>query len=150
MSTGNTVRLHRVLRSSPEKVYRAFLEPAAMERWLPPFGFLGRVHHTEPKVGGTFRMSFTNFGTGHSHSFGGEYLELVPNERLRYTDKFDDPNLPGTITVTVSLKKVMCGTELNVEQAGIPEVIPAEMCYLGWQESLEQLAKLVEPDIPNG
>ncbi len=150
MSTGNTVRLHRVLRSSPEKVYRAFLEPSAMERWLPPFGFLGKVHHTEPKVGGTFRMSFTNFGTGHSHAFGGEYLELVPNERLRYTDKFDDPNLPGTITVTVNLKKVMCGTELNVEQTGIPEVIPAEMCYLGWQESLEQLAKLVEPEIPNG
>ena len=150
MSTGNTVRLHRVLRSSPEKVYRAFLEPSAMERWLPPFGFLGKVHHTEPKVGGTFRMSFTNFGTGHSHAFGGEYLELVPYERLRYTDKFDDPNLPGTITVTVNLKKVMCGTELNVEQTGIPEVIPAEMCYLGWQESLEQLAKLVEPEIPNG
>ena len=150
MSTGNTVRLHRVLRSTPEKVYRAFLEPAAMERWLPPFGFLGKVHHAEPKVGGTFRMSFTNFGTGHSHSFGGEYLELVPNERLRYTDKFDDPNLPGTITVTVNLKKVLSGTELNVEQTGIPEVIPAEMCYLGWQESLEQLAKLVEPDIPNG
>ena len=150
MSTGNTVRLHRVLRSTPEKVYRAFLEPAAMERWLPPFGFLGKVHHADAKVGGTFRMSFTNFGTGHSHSFGGEYLELVPNERLRYTDKFDDPNLPGTITVTVNLKKVLCGTELNVEQTGIPEVIPAEMCYLGWQESLEQLAKLVEPDIPNG
>ena len=149
MSTGNTVRLHRVLRSTPEKVYRAFLEPAAMERWLPPFGFLGKVHHADAKVGGTFRMSFTNFGTGHSHSFGGEYLELVPNERLRYTDKFDDPNLPGTITVTVNLKKVLSGTELNVEQTGIPEVIPAEMCYLGWQESLEQLAKLVEPDIPN-
>jgi uncharacterized protein YndB with AHSA1/START domain len=150
MSTGNTVRLHRVLRTSPEKIYRAFIEPAAMERWLPPFGFLGKVHHSEPKVGGTFRMSFTNFGTGHSHSFGGEYLELLPNERLRYTDKFDDPNLPGTITVTVNLKKVVCGTELNVEQTGIPEVIPAEMCYLGWQESLEQLAKLVEPEIPNG
>lgn len=148
MSSSNTVRLHRVLRSSPEKIYRAFTEASAMERWLPPFGFLGKVHHLEAKVGGTFRMSFTNFGTGHSHSFGGEYLELVPHERLRYTDKFDDPNLPGTITVTVNLKKVMCGTELNVEQTGIPAVIPAEMCYLGWQESLEQLAKLVEPEIP--
>lgn len=120
-----------------------------MERWLPPFGFLGKVHHLDAKVGGTFRMSFTNFGSGKSHSFGGEYLELVPHERLRYTDKFDDPNLPGTITVTVTLKKVLCGTELTAEQAGIPAVIPAEMCYLGWQESLEQLAKLVEPEIPD-
>lgn len=150
MSSPHTIRLHRVLRSSPEKVYRAFTEGAAMERWLPPFGFLGKVHHLEAKVGGTFKMSFTNFGTGHSHSFGGEYLELVPHERIRYTDKFDDPNLPGVIIVTVVLKKVLCGTELNVEQAGIPAVIPAEMCYLGWQESLEQLAKLVEPEIPNG
>ncbi|MGC4071157.1 MAG: SRPBCC family protein [Nibricoccus sp.] len=149
MSTPHTVRLHRVLRSSPEKIYRAFTEASAMERWLPPFGFLGKVHHLEAKVGGTFKMSFTNFGSGKSHSFGGEYLELVPHERLRYTDKFDDPNLPGTITVTVNLKKVLCGTELNVEQSGIPAVIPAEMCYLGWQESLEQLAKLVEPEIPD-
>ncbi|MFT3870918.1 MAG: SRPBCC family protein [Nibricoccus sp.] len=150
MSTStNTIRLHRVLRSSPEKVYRAFLDPDAMARWIPPYGFLCKVHHFEPKVGGTFRMSFINFGSGKGHSFGGEYLELVPNERLRYTDKFDDPNLPGVITVTVNLKKVMCGTELNIEQAGVPAVIPAEMCYLGWQESLEQLAKLVEPEIPN-
>jgi uncharacterized protein YndB with AHSA1/START domain len=145
----HTIRLHRVLRSTPEKIYRAFLEPAAKERWLPPYGFTAKVHHIEPRVGGTYKMSFTNFGTGHSHSFGGTYLELVPNERLRYTDRFDDPNLPGEITVTVTLKKVSCGTELHIEQAGIPEVIPAEMCYLGWQESLKQLARLVEPDIPN-
>jgi uncharacterized protein YndB with AHSA1/START domain len=145
----HTIRLHRVLRSTPEKIYRAFLEPAAKERWLPPYGFTAKVHHIEPRVGGTYKMSFTNFGTGHSHSFGGTYLELVPNERLRYTDRFDDPNLPGEITVTVTLRKVSCGTELHIEQAGIPEVIPAEMCYLGWQESLKQLARLVEPDIPN-
>lgn len=148
MST-HTIRLHRVLRSSPEKVYRAFLDAEAMTKWLPPYGFTGKVHHADAKVGGTFKMSFTNFSTGHSHSFGGEYLELVPHERLRYTDKFDDPNLPGVITVTVSLKKVLCGTDLSIEQAGVPAVIPAEMCYLGWQESLEQLAKLVEPEIPN-
>ena len=147
MST-HTIRLHRVLRSSPEKVYRAFLEPDAMARWIPPYGFLCKVHHMDAKVGGTFKMSFVNFGTGKGHSFGGEYLELVPNERLRYTDKFDDPNLPGVITVTVILKKVMCGTEVNIEQAGVPAVIPSEMCYLGWQESLEQLTKLVEPEIP--
>jgi uncharacterized protein YndB with AHSA1/START domain len=145
----HTIRLHRVLRSTPQKVYRAFLEPAAKERWLPPYGFTAKVHHIEPRVGGTYKMSFTNFGTGHSHSFGGTYLELVPHERLRYTDRFDDPNLPGEITVTVTLKKVSCGTELHIEQAGIPAVIPAEMCYLGWQESLKQLARLVEPDIPN-
>lgn len=150
MSTStHIIRLHRVLRSSPEKVYRAFLDPDAMARWIPPYGFLCKVHHLEPKVGGTFKMSFINFGTGKGHSFGGEYLELVPHERLRYTDKFDDPNLPGVITVTINLKKVMCGTELNIEQAGVPAVIPAEMCYLGWQESLEQLAKLVEPEIPS-
>jgi uncharacterized protein YndB with AHSA1/START domain len=143
----HTIRLHRVLKSSPEKIYRAFLDADAMCRWLPPFGFLGKMHHFEPKVGGSFKMSFTNFTTGKSHSFGGEYLELVPNERLRYTDKFDDPNLPGLIEVTVVLKKVLCGTEVNIEQTGIPEVIPAEMCYLGWQESLVQLAHLVEPDI---
>jgi uncharacterized protein YndB with AHSA1/START domain len=145
----NTIRLHRVLRSSPEKVYRAFLEPDAMARWLPPYGFVCKVHHMEAKVGGTFRMSFINFGSGKGHSFGGEYLELVPNEKLRYTDKFDDPNLPGVMTVSVNLKKVLCGTELNIEQTGVPAVIPAEMCYLGWQESLEQLAKLTEPVIPD-
>ena len=148
MST-HTIRLHRVLRSTPEKIYRAFLEPDAMARWIPPYGFICKVHHMDPKVGGTFKMSFINFGTGKGHSFGGEYLELVPNERLCYTDKFDDPNLPGIITMNITLKKVMCGTELNIEQAGVPAVIPAEMCYLGWQESLEQLAKLVEPEIPS-
>lgn len=148
MST-NTVRLHRVLRSTPEKVYRAFLEPDAMSKWIPPYGFTCKVHHMDAKVGGTFRMSFTNFGTGNGHSFGGTYLELVPHERLRYTDKFDDPNLPGEITVTVLLKKVSCGTEVNIEQSGLPAVIPVEACYLGWQESLAQLATLVEPEIPN-
>ena len=149
MST-NTIRLHRVLRSSPEKIYRAFLEADALAKWIPPYGFICKVHHLDAKVGGTFKMSFTNFGAGHNHSFGGEYLELVPHERLRYTDKFDDPNMPGLLTVTVTLKKVMCGTELNIEQAGVPAVIPVEMCYLGWQESLEQLAKLVEPEIKAG
>ncbi|MBE2215060.1 MAG: SRPBCC family protein [Opitutaceae bacterium] len=143
----HTIRLHRVVRTTPEKVYRAFLDPDAMAKWLPPHGFTGKVHHAEARVGGTFRMSFTNFTTGHSHSFGGEYLELVPHERLRYTDKFDDPNLSGMITVTVALRAVACGTEIHIEQAGVPAVIPAEMCYLGWQESLEQLAALVEPDI---
>lgn len=147
MST-HTIRLHRVLRSSPEKVYRAFIEADAMTKWIPPNGFTGKIHHFDAKVGGTFKMSFTNFGTGQSHSFGGEFLELVPHERLRYTDKFDDPNLPGVMTVTVILRKVMCGTELNIEQAGVPAVIPAEMCYLGWQESLTLLAKLVEAEIP--
>jgi uncharacterized protein YndB with AHSA1/START domain len=147
MST-NTIRLHRVIRATPEKVYRAFLDADAMSKWLPPYGFTAKVHHQDPKVGGTFKMSFTNFTTGQSHSFGGEYLELVPHERLRYTDKFDDPNLPGVITVTVALKKVSCGTEVNIEQAGVPAVIPAEMCYLGWQDSLAQLATLVEPEIP--
>ena len=144
-----TVRLHRVLRAPPEKVYRAFLEADAMTKWLPPHGFTAKVQHMDAKVGGTFKMSFTNFTTGNSHSFGGSYLELVPHERLRYTDKFDDPNLPGEIQVTVTLKKVSCGTELNIVQEGIPDVIPVEMCYLGWQESLGQLAKLVEPDIPD-
>src|SRR5476649_312355 len=134
-----TVRLHRVLRATPERVYRAFLDADAMAKWLPPHGFTGKMHHMDAKVGGTFKMSFTNFGTGNGHSFGGEYLELVPHERLCYTDKFDDPNLPGVITVTVTLKKVLCGTELNIEQAGVPAVIPAEMCYLGWQDSLVQL-----------
>ena len=149
MST-HTIRLHRVLRSSPEKIYRAFLEADALAKWIPPYGFICKVHHLDAKVGGTFKMSFTNFGAGQNHSFGGEYLELVPHERLRYTDKFDDPNMPGLLTVTVTLKKVMCGTELNIEQAGVPAVIPVEMCYLGWQESLEQLAKLVEPEIKAG
>ncbi len=144
----HTIRLHRVLRSKPEKIYRAFLDADAMARWLPPFGFTGRVHHLDAKVGGTFRMSFTNFSTGKSHSFGGEYLELVPDERIRYTNTFDDPNLPGEMQVTVTLKAVLCGTELHVVQEGVPAVIPAEMCYLGWQESLTQLAHLVEPEIP--
>jgi uncharacterized protein YndB with AHSA1/START domain len=147
MSTG-TVRLHRVLRASPERIYRAFLDPDAMARWLPPYGFTGKVHHMDARVGGTFRMSFTNFGTGNGHSFSGEYLELVPHSLIRYTDRFDDPQLPGEIRVAVSLRAVSCGTELNIVQEGIPAVIPVEMCYLGWQESLQQLAHLVEPDIP--
>jgi len=142
-----TVRLHRVLRAAPEKIYRAFLDADALVKWMSPFGFTSKVHSIDPKVGGGFRMSFTNFGTGASHSFGGKYLELVPGETLRYTDKFDDPNLPGEMTMTVTLKKVVCGTEINIVQEGIPDVIPAEMCYLGWQESLLQLAQLVEPDI---
>lgn len=145
----HTIRLHRVLRTKPERVYRAFLDAAAMAKWLPPNGFTGTVHHLDPKVGGTFKMSFTNFTSGKSHSFGGEYLELVPDERLCYTDRFDDPNLPGVMQVTVTLKAVSCGTELNVVQEGIPAVIPAEACYLGWQESLILLAKLVEAEIPD-
>jgi len=144
----STVRLQRVLRAPPERVYRAFLNADAMAKWIPPNGFTCTVHHMEARVGGTFRMSFTNFTTGKGHSFGGEYLELVPNERIRYTDKFDDPNLPGEIQVTVTLKAVSCGTELHVVQEGIPDVIPVEMCYLGWQESLVLLGKLVEPEIP--
>ena len=147
MST-NTVKLHRVFRTSPDKVYRAFLDPDAMVKWLPPNGFTGNVDHVDARVGGTYRMSFTNFGNGQSHSFGGEYLELEPNERLRYTDKFDDPNLPGVIEVTVELKKVSVGTEVHIVQAGIPDAIPLEMCYLGWQDSLDQLTRLVEPEIP--
>ena len=143
-----TVRLHRVLRTTPAKLYRAFTEAEAMAKWLPPYGFTCTVHSMDARVGGGFRMSFHNFGSGHGHSFGGEYLELVPHERIRYTDRFDDPGLPGELVVTVALKAVMGGTELHVEQAGIPEVIPLEMCYLGWQESLAQLAALVEPDIP--
>ena len=143
----NTVRLHRVLTAKPEKVYRAFIEPDAMAKWLPPNGFACTVHHLDAKVGGTFRMSFRNFTTGKSHSFGGEYLELVPGERLRYSDKFEDPNLPGEIQVTVTLKPVSCGTELNIVQDGIPDAIPVEMCYLGWQDSLRNLASLVEPEI---
>ena len=146
----NTIRLHRVLRASPEKVYRAFLDADALSKWMPPYGFTCKVDHLEPKVGGTYKMAFRNFTTGQSHSFGGKYVELVPNERLRYTDKFDDPNLPGEIQVTITLKKVICGTDVNVVQEGVPAVIPAEMCYLGWQESFAQLATLVEPEIPNG
>jgi uncharacterized protein YndB with AHSA1/START domain len=148
MST-NTVRLHRVLRSKPERVYRAFLDPDAMVKWLPPHGFTAKVHALEPRVGGKHRMSFTNFTTGRSHSFGGEYLELVPNERIRYTDKFDDPNLPSEMQVTVSLKQVSVGTEINIVQEGLPSVIPLEACYLGWQESLTLLAQLVDPEIPD-
>lgn len=146
--TAKTVRLHRVLVTWPEKVYRAFLEPDALARWLPPNGFTCKVHHLDPKVGGKFKMSFTNFTTGQSHAFGGEYLELVPHERLRYTDVFDDPNLPGVMTVTVILKKVAVVTEVTITQEGIPEAIPLEACYLGWQESLLNLARLVEPEIP--
>ena len=145
----NTIRLHRVFRATPERIYRAFLNAEAMAKWLPPYGFTCKVHHLDAEVGGTFRMSFTNFSTGHGHSFGGEYRELVPNARIRYTDNFDDPNLPGEMDTTVTLTAVSCGTEMNVVQAGVPEVIPVEMCYLGWQESLAQLAKLVEPVIPD-
>ncbi len=143
-----TVRLHRVFSAKPEKVYRAFLDADAMAKWLPPYGFTCHVHHLEPKVGGTFRMSFTNFTTGKSHSFGGKYLELVPHERIRYTDVFDDPNLSGEMHVTVKLKAVSVGTEVHIEQSGIPALIPVEACYLGWQQSLIQLGRVVEPDIP--
>jgi uncharacterized protein YndB with AHSA1/START domain len=145
--SSHTIRLHRVLRAKPEKVYRAFLDADAMSKWLPPNGFTGKVHHMDAKVGGSFKMSFTNFTTGQLHSFGGSYLELVPHERIRYTDKFDDPNLPGEMHVAVTLKKVSVGTEVNIVQEGVPAVIPAEACYLGWQESLTQLALLIEPDI---
>jgi uncharacterized protein YndB with AHSA1/START domain len=148
MATG-TVRFHRVLRSPPERVYRAFLNAEAMAKWLPPFGFTCKVHQLDARVGGTYKMSFTNFSTGNGHSFGGEYRELIPNERIQYTDSFDDPNMPGEMRTTVSLRQVSCGTDLTVVQEGIPEVIPVEMCNLGWQESLEQLAKLVEPEIPD-
>ena len=145
---GNTIRLHRVLRSKPERVYRAFLDADALVKWLPPNGFTAKMHQQDAKVGGGFRMSFTNFTTGGTHAFGGEYLELMPHERIRYTDRFDDPNLPGVMEVTVTLKPVSCGTDVNIVQAGIPEVIPVEACYLGWQESLTLLAKLVEAEIP--
>jgi len=148
MATG-TVRLHRVLRASPERIYRAFLEPDAIAKWLPPYGFTCQVDHMDARVGGTFRMSFRNFGTGNAHAFGGEYLELVPFEKIRYSDRFDDPNLPGKMLATIALRPVSCGTELDILQEGIPDVIPTEMCYLGWQESLLQLAKLVEPEIPD-
>jgi uncharacterized protein YndB with AHSA1/START domain len=147
MPTG-TVRLHRVLRTNPDKIYRAFLDAGALCKWLPPYGFTCTVHHLDAKVNGRFKISFTNFSSGNGHSFGGEYLELVPGERLRYTDRFDDPNLPGELLVTITLKKVLCGTDVSIVQEGIPEVIPVEMCYLGWQESLAQLAQLVEPEIP--
>lgn len=143
----NTVRLHRVLSTSPEKVYRAFLEPDAMSKWLPPHGFTGKVHHADVKVGGTYKMSFTNFTTGQAHAFGGRYVELVPHELIRYTDAFEDPNLPGELQVTIRLTKVSLGTEVHIVQEGIPDLIPAEACYLGWQESLGQLAQLVEPNI---
>jgi uncharacterized protein YndB with AHSA1/START domain len=146
MTTG-TVRLHRVFRSMPERVYRAFLDADAMAKWMPPFGFTCKVHHIDARVGGTYKMSFTNFSTGNGHSFGGEYRELVPNERIRYTDSFDDPNLPGEMRTTISLRQVSCNTEVIIVQEGVPEVIPVETCYLGWQQSLEQLAKLVEPKI---
>jgi uncharacterized protein YndB with AHSA1/START domain len=145
----STIRLHRVLRATPERVYRAFLDPDAKVKWLPPNGFTGKVHHMDARVGGSYKMSFTNFTTGKSHSFGGDYLELSPHERIRHTDKFDDPNLPGTIQVTINLKKVSCGTELSITQEGVPDVIPADACYLGWQESLALLAKLVEAEIPD-
>lgn len=145
----NTVRLHRVLRAAPERVYRAFLEPEAMVKWLPPHGFTGKVHEMDARVGGGYRMSFTNFGSGKSHSFGGKYVELTLHERIRYTDSFDDPHLPGEMQVTVTLRKVACGTDLNILQEGLPAVIPVEFCYLGWQESLALLAHLVEPEIPD-
>ena len=149
MST-NTVRLHRVLRAKPERVYRAFIDADAMAKWLPPNGFTGKVHQLDAKVGGTYKMSFTNFSTGHSHSFGGKYLELVPGQRIRYTDRFDDANLPGEMLTTISITQVSAGTELSVTQEGIPAVIPADACYVGWQESLTLLAKLVEAEIPDG
>ena len=147
--SANTIRLHRVLRAAPERVYRAFLDADAVAKWMPPNGFTAKVDHMDAKVGGTWKMSFTNFSTGKSHSFGGQYLELTPHERIRYTDRFDDPNLPGEIQTTIALKKVSCGTELSIVQEGVPDVIPAEACYLGWQESLTLLAKLVEAEIPD-
>jgi uncharacterized protein YndB with AHSA1/START domain len=147
--SARTIRLHRVLRASPERVYHAFLDADAMAKWLPPYGFTGKVHHMDAQVGGTYKMSFTNFTTGHATSFGGEYRELVPSEKIRYTDRFDDPNLPGEMPTTVTFKQVSCGTEMEIVQENVPEAIPLEMCYLGWQESLKQLAHLVEPEIPD-
>ena len=147
--TTHTIRLHRVLRTTPEKLFRAFIDADAMAKWLPPHGFTGKVHEMDARVGGVYRMSFTNFGTGSSHSFGGTFLELVPNEKLRYNDRFDDPNLPGMMETTVTLKPVMTGTEVHIEQSGVPAPIPVEFCYLGWQESLQLLAQLVEPNIPD-
>jgi uncharacterized protein YndB with AHSA1/START domain len=149
-TTTNTVRLHRVLRASPERIYRAFLDPEALARWLPPYGFTGTVHQMDARVGGAYRMSFTNFGTGKSHAFSGRYTELAPHTRIRYTDRFDDPGMPGDIQVTVALRAVSCGTELEIVQDGLPAAIPVDLCYLGWQESLRQLAHLVEPVIPDG
>ena len=146
----STIRLHRVLRATPDRVYRAFLDPDAKVKWMPPNGFTGKVHHMDARVGGSYKMSFTNFTTGRSHSFGGQYVELAPHERIRYTDKFDDPNLPGEMQVTITFKKVSFGTEVNITQEGVPDIIPAEACYLGWQESLVLLAKLVEAEIPDG
>jgi uncharacterized protein YndB with AHSA1/START domain len=146
----NTVRLHRVLRASPERVYRAFLDPDAMAKWLPPHGFTGKVHQMDARVGGSYRMSFTNFGTGKSHAFGGKYVELIPGEKIRYTDRFEDPKMPGEIQATIVFRKVACGTELEITQEGLPPAIPVEFCYLGWQESLSLLAQLVEPEIPDG
>ena len=148
--TTNTVRLHRVLRAVPERVYRAFLDPDAIAKWIPPHGFTCKVHHMDARVGGGYRMSFTNFSSGKSHSFGGKYVELKPHEQIRYTDKFDDPNLPGEMQVTITLRKVTCGTDLTIVQEGVPSIIPVELCYLGWQESLALLAHLVEPEIPDG
>lgn len=145
----NTIKLHRVLRATPERVYRAFLDPDAMVKWLPPHGFTGKIHEMDARVGGSYKMSFTNFSTGQTHSFGGDYLEIVPHERIRYTDAFDDPNLPGEMQTTVVLKKVSCGTEVNITQEGLPDVIPTEACYMGWQESLGMLAQLVEAEIPD-
>ena len=145
----NTIKLHRVLKTTPEKIYRAFLDAGALAKWLPPHGFTCKVHHLEAKVGGSYRMSFANFSTGHGHSFGGKFLELVPNERICHTDQFEDPNLPGEMKTTITLRQVSCGTELNIVQEGVPEMIPTEACYLGWQESLVQLAQLVEPNIPD-
>jgi uncharacterized protein YndB with AHSA1/START domain len=145
----NTVRLHRVLRATPERAYRAFLDPDAMAKWLPPYGFTCKVHHMDARVGGTYKMSFTNFSTGNGHSFGGQYVELSPNELIRYTDKFDNPNLPGEMVTTITFKKVLCGTEISIVQEGLPDAIPVEMCYLGWQESLAQLANLIDPEIPD-
>ncbi len=149
MTASNTVRLHRVLRCPPERIYRAFIDPDAMNKWLPPNGFTGKVHSMDARVGGSYRMSFTNFGTGKSHAFGGKFIELAPNERIKYTDRFEDPNLPGEMVTTVTLRKVTGGTELTVVQEGIPEMIPTEMCYMGWQESLTLLARLVEAEIPD-
>ncbi len=146
----NTIRLHRVMRAPPERVYRAFLDADALVKWMPPHGFTGKVHELDAREGGKYRLSFTNFSAGQTHSFGGTYLELLPNERIRHTDAFDDSNLPGELIVTITFKAVLCGTEINIVQEGVPDVIPAEMCYLGWQDSLTLLAQLVEPTIPNG
>ena len=148
--SSSTVHLHRVLRAPPERVYRAFLDPDALVKWIPPHGFTGRIHSMDARVGGGYKMSFTNFGTGKSHSFGGTYLELIPNKKLRHNDQFDDPNLPGTMEVTVTLRKVLCGTDVSIVQTGIPAAIPVEFCYAGWQESLVLLAQLVDPEIPDG